>query len=175
MSEFVMNQNNDLRNNNYAMRQEAMDELAMINATYNEHNRQPNQQASLENAPANIPTMESPLMSNEALLEMEASLEDPNADISMFGEFMEQNDDRMDNNAAIEQEFDDLISNIGNEQARFDEVGSIQQENIVYPTMILNNQHVAAIIQNAGIQIGDEEYLVELHAGVSSIYSGITY
>merc|ERR1739842_266761 len=117
---------------------------------------------------ADNPIMESVMMGNEVLSQMQASLEDSDADISQFSEFISQNDDLMDINDATDQELEDLISNDVTYQARFDEVRIIQEQNIVFPTMIMNSQHVAAIMQNAGIRFGEEEFLVELHDGVSS-------
>merc|ERR1739842_98485 len=138
-----------------------------INAAYNEYNGQHNLQASLLSPTADNPIMESVMMGNEVLSQMQASLEDSDADISQFSEFISQNDDLMDINDATDQELEDLISNDVTYQARFDEVRIIQEQNIVFPTMIMNSQHVAAIMQNAGIRFGEEEFLVELHDGVS--------
>merc|ERR1739842_187570 len=120
---------------------------ALIRATYNEYNGQHN--------------LQSPLMENDVLLRMqEAEMDDSNADAN-------QNDDLMDINDTTDQELGDLISNDVNYQARYGEVVSSQEANIV-PTTIVNTQYVAAIMQNAGIQIGEEEYLVDLEDGVAS-------
>merc|ERR1739838_961685 len=80
-----MNQNNDLMNSNNALEQELGD---LIRATYNEYNGQYNLQAALENATTDIiPIMELP----------------------MRGEFeMNQNNDFMNNNSAIQQAMDEL-------------------------------------------------------------------
>jgi len=135
----MMNENQDLRNSNSALQQELGDLIREYNGQHN---------------------MELPLMDNDVLSRMQAEMDDLNADTN-------QNDALMDTNDTSDQELGDMIINDVNYQARYGEVVSSQEANIV-PTIIVNTQYVAAIMQNAGIQIGEEEYLVDLEDGVAS-------
>jgi len=104
--------------------------------------------------------LESPFMDNDVLSRTQVEMDDPNADTN-------HDDALMDLNDTTDQELGDLIINDVNYQARYGEVVSSQEANIV-PIEIVNTQYVAAIMQNAGIQIGEEEYLVDLEDGVAS-------
>jgi len=163
----MMNQNSNLMDSNAAIRQE-MGDWAMISAAYNEQNGQRSLQVAQENTTADIPMMESPLMSNEVLSQMQDEVDDPNVDPRLITECISQIDDVMDINDATQQDLQDLMTDNGNGQPRYGEVVGNQEQNIVVPTIIVNTQHVLAIMQNAGIQIGEAEYLVDLEDGVTS-------
>jgi len=166
--DFVVNQNSNLMDSNAAIRQE-MDDLALFSAAYNEQNGQRSLQTAQENTTADIPMMESPgLMSNEVLSQMQAEVDDPNVDPRLITECINQIDDVMDINDATQQDLQDLMTDNGNGQPRYGEFVGNQEQNIVVPTIIVNTQHVLAIMQNAGIQIGEAEYLVDLEDGVAS-------